>query len=93
LCCLRARTPNIGEVEVAEFDYVTQSACCFRAKLELGAAFGVSGFRCVEPYQPDIRLLMIDPNGIAIDYSNVIRIDWLSHRWSSDEEEEEQEKH
>jgi len=62
---------------VAQFDQVTQSACCFSSKFKLGGARSMAGFWCIKSHKPDIRLLVVDPDCVAIDNPNIARVYWF----------------
>jgi hypothetical protein len=76
-----ARTADIDEVEIALSHKIANPSRCFRSALALYLASRSPSFRRIEAHKPDIRLLLIDADRIAIDHANVVGINWLGESW------------
>ena len=77
----RARTLNIGKIEVAELDELAEPTRCSSSKVGFGLAGGVASFRRVESDQADVGMLTINLDRIAVDDPDIGRIDWLCVGW------------
>jgi hypothetical protein len=73
----RAGATDIDEIEIACSNDDTQSPGSLSAKFSLGGTGSVAGFGCIEAHEPDVGLLMINFDGIAVYYSDVAGVDWF----------------
>ena len=70
-----ARTGDELEIELARMYEVANPARGLVTQLALRCAHGAAGFRRVEADQPDVRLLVIDADSIAVDHAYVVGCD------------------
>jgi hypothetical protein len=64
------------EIEVASANKVPDSPRGFVAQLAFRSTSGASGFRRIEADQSNVGLLVIDADCVAVDNTNVHRVDW-----------------
>jgi hypothetical protein len=75
LRAFRTRTPNVGKIEVAEFDKLAESARCLGSKVGFGLAGGAVSFGGVEADESDVGALAVDLDGVAVDNPNIGWVD------------------
>jgi hypothetical protein len=72
--------PENGAILASGAHEITQATRGFRALLTLGLAGCAPGLGSVEAHQPDVRLALMDADGVAVDDANLGGIDRLGER-------------
>ena len=75
MCSDRAGTRDIFEIEIAGADKIAEAARGFCSQQALCLASRSPCLRRIEAYEPDVRLLLIDADRVAIDHANVVGVD------------------
>src|SRR5690242_3931662 len=76
---LRARRAGAGdelEVEPARAQQIAKPVGSPVAQSAFGVALRSASFRCIEANQPNVRLLVMKSNCVAVDHAHLIRCDW-----------------
>jgi len=73
-----SRASHVAEIEVAELDEIAEPLGCFGAKVGFGLASSVVGLWGVEANEPDVGVLVVSLECVAVDNPNIVRVDWLS---------------
>ena len=81
LCSGRAGTGDIFEIEIAGADKIPEAARGFCSQQALCLASRSPCLRRIEAYEPDVRLLLIDADRVAIDHANVVGVDGFADGW------------
>ena len=83
---LRAGAADVFELESAGSDELAQATCCSSPELRFGLAAGVVDLGGVEAYELDVKSLVMNLDGVAVDNLDIGRIDWFSKGWRREEQ-------
>jgi hypothetical protein len=78
---------DILKFEPARSDKLAKSACCASAKLGFGLASCVVNFRRIEANEPDVGLLAVNLDRVAVDNPDIGRVDPFCVDWYGNEQQ------